>query len=141
LSGGETEGQELKELQPQGMSIQAISELTGWARKTIRKYMKAAGVVPEFGPRAAQPNKLDAFKPYLEERLPDSDGLVATTTQRRTPCGRASLRDSSVPKCPQCTCACLATQSRRAYFFSHISPNSVIVPAVSGVDCRRKRRP
>ena len=31
--------QELKELQRQGMSIQAISELTGWDRKTIRKYI------------------------------------------------------------------------------------------------------
>jgi len=51
------------------MSIQAISELTGWDRKTIRKYMQAAGVVPEYGPRAAQPSKRDAFKPYLEERL------------------------------------------------------------------------
>jgi len=61
--------QELKELQRQGMSIQAISELTGWDRKTIRKYMQAAGVVPEYGPRRAQPSKLDAFKPYLEERL------------------------------------------------------------------------
>jgi hypothetical protein len=110
------------------MSIQAISELTGWARKTIRKYMKAAGVVLEYGLRAAPPSKLDAFRPYLEERLPDSDGLVATATQRRTPYGRATLRDSSVPKSPQCTCACLATQSRRAYFFSHISQNSVIVP-------------
>jgi transposase len=61
--------QELKELQRQGMSIQAISELTGWDRKTIRKYMQAAGVAPEYGPRPAQPSKLDAFKPYLEERL------------------------------------------------------------------------
>src|SRR5712691_3311722 len=51
------------------MSIQAISELTGWDRKTIRKYMQAAGVVPEYGPRSAQPSKIDAFKPYLEERL------------------------------------------------------------------------
>jgi len=51
------------------MSIQAISELTGWDCKTIRKYMRAAGVVPEYGPRPAQPSKLDAFKPYLEERL------------------------------------------------------------------------
>jgi transposase len=54
--------QELRELQRQGMSIQAISELTGWDRKTIRKYMQAAGVVPEYGPRSAQPSKLDAFK-------------------------------------------------------------------------------
>jgi transposase len=42
--------QELKELQRQGISIQAISELTGWDRKTIRKYVQAAGVVPEYGP-------------------------------------------------------------------------------------------
>ena len=61
--------QELKELQRQGMSIQAISELTGWDRKTIRKYVQAAGVAPEYGPRPAPPSKLDAFKPYLEERL------------------------------------------------------------------------
>src|SRR6202051_4400666 len=61
--------QELKELQRQGMSIQAISELTGWDRKTIRKYVRAAGVVPEYGPRPAQASKLDAFKPYLKERL------------------------------------------------------------------------
>jgi transposase len=61
--------QELKELQRQGMSIQAISELTGWDRKTIRKYVQAAGVAPEYGPRPVLPSKLDAFKPYLEERL------------------------------------------------------------------------
>jgi transposase len=27
------------------------------------------GTLPEYGPRSAQPSKLDAFKPYLEERL------------------------------------------------------------------------
>jgi hypothetical protein len=31
--------QELSELQRQGMSIQAISKLTGWDRKTVRKYL------------------------------------------------------------------------------------------------------
>src|SRR5260370_228135 len=51
------------------MSIQAISELTGWDRKTIRKYMAAGGLARAYGPRAAPPRKLDAFKPYLEERL------------------------------------------------------------------------
>ncbi len=61
--------QELKELQRQGMSIQAISKLTGWDRKTIRKYTQAAGLAPEYGPRTAAPGKLHAFKPYLEERL------------------------------------------------------------------------
>jgi transposase len=61
--------QELKELQRQAMSIQAISKLTGWDRKTIRKYMQAAGLAPEYGPRSIPPSKLDAFKPYLEQRL------------------------------------------------------------------------
>src|SRR5260370_625723 len=51
------------------MSIRAISELTGWDRKTMRKYVQAGGVAPEYGPRPAPPSKLDAFKPYLEERL------------------------------------------------------------------------
>src|SRR5260221_13335596 len=51
------------------MRIQAISKLTGWDRKTIRKYMQAAGLAPEYGPRSAPPSKLGAFKPYLEERL------------------------------------------------------------------------
>ena len=61
--------QELKELQRQGANIQAISKLTGSDRKTIRKYMQAAGLAPEYGPRSAPPSKLDVFKPYLEERL------------------------------------------------------------------------
>ena len=51
------------------MSIPAISKLTGWDRKTIRKYMQVAGLAPEYGPRSAPPSKLDAFKPYLEQRL------------------------------------------------------------------------
>jgi hypothetical protein len=43
-------------------SIQAISRLTGWDRKTIRKYMQAAGLAPEYGPRSAPPSKLDASR-------------------------------------------------------------------------------
>src|SRR3989442_1336724 len=61
--------QEIKELQRQGMSIQAISQLTGWDRKTIRKYLLEPAGVPVYGPRRAQASKLDPFKPYLEERM------------------------------------------------------------------------
>ena len=61
--------EEIKELQRQGMSIQAIGELTGWDRKTIRKYLLEPGGVPVYGPRRAQASKLDPFKPYLEERM------------------------------------------------------------------------
>lgn len=58
--------QELTELQRQGMSIQAISALTVWDRKTIRKYIRAAGViVPEYKARPPRPSKLDPLKLYL----------------------------------------------------------------------------
>src|SRR5258708_37064117 len=66
--------QELRELQRQGMSIQAISELTGWDRKTICKYMQAAGLAPEYGPRSATPSELVAVEPYLVERLGEGGG-------------------------------------------------------------------
>ena len=61
--------QELTELQRQGMSIQAISELTGWDRKTIRKYLLQPNAAPRYGPRRKRASKLDPFKPYLEERM------------------------------------------------------------------------
>jgi transposase len=51
------------------MSIQAISALTGWDRKTIRKYLLQPAGVPTYGPRPRPASKLDPFKPYLEERL------------------------------------------------------------------------
>ena len=43
------EVQELKELQRQDMSIQAISKPTGWDRKTIRKYVQGEGVRQRWG--------------------------------------------------------------------------------------------
>ena len=61
--------QELSELQRQGMSIQAISKLTGWDRKTVRKYLLQPNAWPEYGPRQKPTSKLDPFKSYLEERL------------------------------------------------------------------------
>ena len=60
--------QELTELQ-QGVSIQAISRVTGWDRKTIRKYLQQPNSQPEYGPRNRSASKLDPFKPYLEERM------------------------------------------------------------------------
>jgi len=61
--------QELRELQRQGVSIQAISKLIGWDRKTIRKYLQPSNTQPEYGPRKKLASKLDPFKPYLEERI------------------------------------------------------------------------
>src|SRR5579883_3057103 len=53
----------------QGLSIQAISKLTGFDRKTIRKYLLKPEGTPVYGPRPARPSKLDGFKPYIEDRL------------------------------------------------------------------------
>ncbi len=61
--------QEIRELQRQGVGVRAISRLTGWDRKTIRKYLAGAGGGPVYGPRQARPGKLDPFKGYLNQRL------------------------------------------------------------------------
>jgi transposase len=61
--------QEIQELKTQGLSLRAISELTGYDRKTIRRYLVAGNTAPVYGPRPSAPSKLDLFKPYLEERM------------------------------------------------------------------------
>ncbi len=60
---------DITELKRQGLSIQAISELMGFDRKTVRKYLLKPETSPVYGPRAKPASKLDSFKPYLEERL------------------------------------------------------------------------
>lgn len=60
---------EFSELRRQGLSIQAISAVTGFDRKTVRKYLLTPEEIPVYGPRPPLPSKLDQFKPYLEERL------------------------------------------------------------------------
>jgi transposase len=61
--------QGFEELKRQGLSIRAISRLTGYDRKTIGKYLIRPDGTPVYGPRAATGSKLDAFKSYLEERM------------------------------------------------------------------------
>lgn len=61
--------QEIEELKRQGLSIRAISRLTGYDRKTISKYLVHPEGVPVYGPRAKQPGKLDSFQAYLSERM------------------------------------------------------------------------
>ena len=59
---------EINELKRSGMSIVAISNLTGYDRKTIRKYLLRP-VPPAYPVRPAMTSKLEPFKPYLTERL------------------------------------------------------------------------
>jgi transposase len=61
--------EEIDQLKRDGLSVLAISNLTGYDRKTIRKYLAERAAVPKYEPRPAPPGKLDEFKPYLKERL------------------------------------------------------------------------
>lgn len=60
---------ELEEMKQMGLSVLAISEVTGYDRKTVRKYLLEPEGLPSYGPRVLQPSKLDPHKPYLEDRL------------------------------------------------------------------------
>jgi len=61
--------EEIQGLKREGLSIQAISELTGFDRKTIRKYLLKPTGRPVYLRRPAAVSKLELFKPYLKERL------------------------------------------------------------------------
>ena len=59
----------INQLKREGLSILAISNLAGYDRKTIRKYLLNPAARPGYPPRTKPAGKLDRFKPYLEERL------------------------------------------------------------------------
>jgi transposase len=56
-------------LHRQGCSVRGISRQLGISRNTVRRYLRDIAQSPDYGPRAARPSKLDAFKPYLRERI------------------------------------------------------------------------
>jgi len=59
----------LGDMKREGLTIQAISELTGFDRKTVRRYLLQPEDTPVYGPRGPRPSRLDPFKPYLAERM------------------------------------------------------------------------
>ena len=61
--------EEINQLKREGLSILAISNLTGYDRKTIRKYLLDPTATPEYPARPKPPGKLGPFKVYLDERL------------------------------------------------------------------------
>jgi transposase len=61
--------EEINELKRGGLSILKISEMTGYDRKTIRKYLLNPDVRPVYGPRPKPASKLAAFEPYPGARL------------------------------------------------------------------------
>lgn len=60
---------DIQVLSRQGLGIKAISRKLGVSRNTVRKYLKEPSSMPEYKSRAAKCSKLDAFKPYLLERI------------------------------------------------------------------------
>jgi transposase len=94
--------QDIEELKRQGLSIRAISGLTGYDRKTIRKYLIQPESAPIYGPRPAAPSKLDAFKPYLDGRLKagvwNAQVLLRELRARGYPGGYTILKDWLQPQ-------------------------------------------
>jgi transposase len=60
---------DIEGMKQMGLSVSAISELTGYDRKTVRKYLLNPESVPSYDKRSPQPSKLDPHKPYLGDRL------------------------------------------------------------------------
>src|SRR5712691_45034 len=61
--------QEFMEMKREGLSTQAISKLTGYDRKTVRKYLLEPEAVPRYGPKEKDAGKLDPHKGYVQDRL------------------------------------------------------------------------
>jgi transposase len=59
----------LLDLHRQGLSVSAIARRLRLDRKTVRKYIAQGLEPPTYGPRAPRPQKLDAYLPFLRDRL------------------------------------------------------------------------
>ena len=59
---------EIRVLARQGAGIREIERQLGCSRNTIRRYLRDEQAA-RYGPRAARPTKLDAFKPYVMTRI------------------------------------------------------------------------
>ena len=66
----------IKSLQQQGLSIRAIARQLGIDRNTVRRALRRDGL-PTYTCTISRPSKLDAFKPYLQQRLAAYPELTA----------------------------------------------------------------
>jgi transposase len=57
------------ELHRQGVSVSAIARRMGLDRKTVRRYIAQGLEPPAYGPRQPRISQLQAFEPYLRQRL------------------------------------------------------------------------
>jgi transposase len=100
LRGGEVH--DIQQLKRQGLSVTAISTLTGFDRKTVRKYLTEAEAVPTYGPRPPRSTLLDPYRPYVEERLQagvwNAVVLLRELKERGYPGGYTMLKDYLRPR-------------------------------------------
>ena len=66
----------IKELYYQGFNKSEIARITGFDRKTVRKYLQQK-TVPEPKKRPPKPSKLDSYKPYILEKLKEGPYTAA----------------------------------------------------------------
>jgi len=60
---------DIHQFKRQGLSISEISALTGFDRKTIRKYLAQPDAAPRYAPRPKQQSKLEPYRAYIDQRL------------------------------------------------------------------------
>lgn len=84
-----------------GLSIHEISRLTGYDRKTVRKYLEQPEV-PVYGPRESRPSRLDTYTDYIDSRLSfgvwNAVVLLRELKERGYPGGYTTLKDYLQPK-------------------------------------------
>lgn len=68
-------------MKKQGHGLREIARELGVSRNTVRKYLRD-GKLPQYRPRPPRPSKLDAFEPYLRERLAIDPRLQASVLSR-----------------------------------------------------------
>jgi len=92
----------IEELRREGLSVCRIAELPGFDRKTVRKYLAHPEQEPRYRPRPPRPSLLDAFKPYIEERLAagvwNAVVLVRELKERGYMGGYSTLKEYLQPK-------------------------------------------
>ena len=99
---------DIEELKRQGLSVQAISNMTGFDRKTVRKYLIQPDGAPVYGPRDRQPSKLDPFKSYLGERLSAgvwNGQVLLRELRKRSYAGGCAPRAQRAEEGPMCVTA------------------------------------
>lgn len=93
---------EIEEFKRQGVSVSGIASLTGFDRKTVRKYLEGSEPVPRYGPRAVRASKLDPFQPYIEQRLQagvwNAQVLLRELVAQGYPGGYTLLKEYLQPK-------------------------------------------